>query len=354
MNSLLIPHAIFCAGNASLLWENFVNLRNRRPGFTLIELLVVIAIIAILVALLLPAVQNAREAARRTQCKNNLKQIGLAMHNYHDVYNLFPVGACARPSTTFGLDISIGAFSSILPYMEQGNLKGLYNDTIPWERQLPAVAQTVIPSYLCPSAVGPSIDTNPVLASYPIGTRIGAIHYLLSKGADKEWCFNPSSNGVGMFGINLRTNFRDLTDGTSNTLCVGEGATGGAWRVSSGNAPLTPIAPPAGRVQQGWIAPQPNPLGIQSLSGFTTAGNWGTTVVKLNQNPVVETVYDDTGLGTCAAGTRDYTSNFRSQHVGGAQFTLGDGSVRFISENIDAGIYNALGGRQDGVVVGDF
>ena len=96
-------------------------LRNR--AFTLIELLVVIAIIAILIALLLPAVQQAREAARRTQCKNNLKQFGLAMHNYHDVFNMFPLGACAKPSASFGIDISIGAFASILPYMEQGNLR---------------------------------------------------------------------------------------------------------------------------------------------------------------------------------------------------------------------------------------
>src|SRR5210317_2130034 len=106
-------------------------MRNRR-GFTLIELLVVIAIIAILIALLLPAVQQAREAARRTQCKNNLKQLGLAMHNYHDIYNMFPVGACAKANTPgptgFGVDISIGAFASILPMLEESNLKDLYVD----------------------------------------------------------------------------------------------------------------------------------------------------------------------------------------------------------------------------------
>ncbi len=327
---------------------------SRRRGFTLIELLVVIAIIAILIALLLPAVQQAREAARRTQCKNNLKQMGLAMHNYHDVYNMFPVGALARPSGTFGIDISIGAFASILPYLEQANLKSLYNDLKTWEQQSPVIATTIVPAYLCPSNTGPQVDANPVLAGYPIGANIAATHYLLSKGADKEWCFAPNNIGTGMFGINLKTNFSNLTDGSSNTLCVGEGATGGAWRVASAAAPNTPIAPPNGRVQQGWIAPQPNPKAIQGLSGYTTGGNWGATVYKLNKNPIIETLYDDTGLASCATNANDQTSNFRSFHTGGAQFLLGDGSGRFISENIDATLYNNLGGRADGQVIGDY
>jgi prepilin-type N-terminal cleavage/methylation domain-containing protein len=331
---------------------------NRSRGFTLIELLVVIAIIAILIALLLPAVQQAREAARRTQCKNNLKQIGLAMHNYADTYNMFPPGACAKPNSPgppgFGLDISIGAFASILPYLEQANLQNLYVDTIPWEAQQPQVAAAVVPSYLCPSNVGPTIDTNPALASYPIGTEIAATHYLLSKGATQGWCLSPAEDlNVGMFAINLRTKFRDITDGSSNTLCAGEGATGGRWKVASGANPNVAIPPPAGRVQQGWIAPQPNPLGIQSLSGFTTGGNFGTTVWVINKNPVVETVYDDSDLGNCNSAS-DYTSNFRSQHVGGSQFLLGDGSTRFVSENIDQGTYNALGTRGNGEVIGEY
>lgn len=326
----------------------------RARGFTLIELLVVIAIIAILIALLLPAVQQAREAARRTECKNNLKQIGLAMHNYHDVYLMFPLGGCAKPSGTFGMDISIGAFAAILPYMEQSNLKNLYVDEITWEGQSPQVARSIVKPYLCPSNTGEAVETNPVLASYPIGQEIGAVHYLLSKGAAQGWCFNPSSDqNIGMFGINLRTRFRDITDGTTNTLCVGEGATGQPWQVSAGPAPNVPIPAPNGRVQQGWIAPQPNPLTIQGLSGYTTGGNYGTTVWKLNKNPVVETLYDDGDLGNCNSAN-DYTSNFRSPHEGGGQFLLGDGSGRFISENIDQGVYNALGTRGGGEVVGEF
>ncbi len=335
-----------------------VNRYSKKRGFTLIELLVVIAIIAVLVSLLLPAVQQAREAARRTQCKNNLKQIGLGMHNYHDVYNLFPVGACAKVNTPgppgFGIDISIGAFASILPYLEQQNLKNLYDDSKTWENQTPTVAKAIIATYLCPSASGPSVDTNPVLASYPIGTTIGVTQYLLCKGADKEWCFSPSAPTTGMFGINLKCSFRDMTDGSSNTLCAGEGATGNPWTVAAGAAPNTAIPAPAGRVQQGWIAPQANPLGIQALSGYTTGGNFGTTFYKLNRNPIIETVYDDSALATCTTSTTDFTSNFRAQHPGGGQFVLGDGSVRFVSENIDATTYNNLAGKGEGNVVGEF
>ena len=331
-----------------------------RRGFTLIELLVVIAIIAVLIALLLPAVQQAREAARRSQCKNNLKQMGLAMHNYHDVYNMFPMGACARPNGTggppgFGIDISIGAFASILPYLDQANLKNLYNDSIAWEGQTHAVGTAIVPVFLCPSSTGPSIDSNPVLAGYTVGAPDGTVattNYLLCKGATKEWCFAPSGAQVGMFGINLKSGFQDMSDGSSNTLCIGEGATGGKWKVATGAAPDT-IVTTGGRVQAAWVAPQPIPAGLGGLGGVSTSF-WGTTIYRINRNPVIETLYDDTDLASCVANASDQTSNFRSDHVGGAQFLLGDGSVRMISENIDGNTFNYLGGKADGQIVGEF
>ncbi|MCA9083747.1 MAG: DUF1559 domain-containing protein [Planctomycetaceae bacterium] len=332
----------------------------RNRGFTLIELLVVIAIIAILIALLLPAVQQAREAARRTQCKNNLKQIGLAMHNYHDVYNMFPVGTIARPTggnTATGsgaMDAYSGAFTAILPFIDQGNLKGLYVDTVPWFQQTSQVARTIIPGYLCPSATGPQVETNPALTSIPnstLGTEMGALHYLLSKGADKEWCFNPRLSTTGMFGINLRTSFRDLTDGSSNVLCVGEGALGNLWTVADGSTPTTPST--TGKPQQGWIMPQPNPSDYKAGGIVTTGGNYGTTVVRMNQNPIVETVYNTLG-DNCNVEATEFASNFRSQHEGGVQFLLGDGSGRFISENIDQTLYNWLASKADGNPVGEF
>jgi len=335
------------------------SIQKRQRGFTLIELLVVIAIIAILVALLLPAVQQAREAARRTQCKNNLKQLALAMHNYHDVYNMFPVGACAHPEPigpAFGIKISIGAFASTLPYIENAGLSNLYVDETAWESQTPFVASTIIPALMCPSATGPAVETHAFLGAYPIGPNVATSQYLLSKGAMDGWCFNPSSNqNVGMFGINLRTSFRDITDGSSNTLCIGEGATGNPWtEVSTKAAPLTPSTTYPNQVGQGWVVAQPLPLNAQGTAMVhTTAGNFGTTIWPLNANPVIETVYDDADLASCTSAN-DSTSNFRSQHVGGGQFALGDGSTRFVSENIDSGVYNSVGTRGGGEVVGEW
>lgn len=349
-------------------------LKNKK-GFTLIELLVVIAIIAILIALLLPAVQQAREAARRTQCKNNLKQIGLAMHNYHDVYNMFPVGACARPEAggapTFGMNVSIGAFASILPYLDNANLLNLYNDKIAWEAQSPVVAKTIVKAYLCPSNTGPEVITVPGLAglynAFSDNGDAAATQYLLSKGSDKNWCMTPPETNarVGMFGINVRTRFRDMTDGSSNTLCVGEGATGGAWRLAAASAPNTPL-PLGSSAMQGlpaaaWIMGQPTPAGALALGlPNNSAGNYATTFYDLNKNPIVETAYDSNDLASCADNATDSTSNFRSSHEGGGQFLLGDGSTRFISENIDSspigtfGVYQHLSTRAGGEVIGEF
>lgn len=340
--------------------------QKRQRGFTLIELLVVIAIIAILIALLLPAVQQAREAARRTQCKNNLKQIGLATHNYHDVYNMFPPGACARPDASFAMSASTGAFASILPYLDGGNLADLINPLEEWHDQTNAVGRTVIQAYLCPSNVGPEVITiPPLIPAYqvfaPDGT-VGACDYLLSKGADKNWCVFPPETGnqVGLFGINVRTRFRDMTDGSSNCLAVGEGATGGAWRVSLAASPFTalPAGTGAGQgyVGGGWLMPQPTPSEAIPAIGApnNTAGNFGSTFYKLNQNPIPETKFLAGDAASCVDNADDSTSNFRSSHQGGAQFTLGDGSSRFISENIDQGVYNALATRAGGEVVGEY
>lgn len=333
-------------------------------GFTLIELLVVIAIIAILIALLLPAVQQAREAARRTECKNNLKQIGLAMHNYHDVYNMFPVGACARLDANAPGEVraSIGAFASILPFIDGANLKGQYTDTLTWNTQTAATARTIVKFYLCPSATGSEVVTGifPTMGT-PAGnfTDGASIQYLLSKGNTDAWCMNPASdNQVGLFGINLRTRFRDMTDGSSNTFCVGEGATGNPFTTLV-DQNLTTIA--TGVPAQAWIAPLPLPIGDGAVQ--SSMGNFGTTLHKLNlsnanQQLVVESTFavGSTGMSNCASGTGndDSTTNFRSPHEGGGQFLLGDGSTRFVSENVDGTTYSRVGARADGNVIGEY
>jgi prepilin-type N-terminal cleavage/methylation domain-containing protein len=170
--------------------------KRRARGFTLIELLVVIAIIAILISLLLPAVQQAREAARRTQCRNNLKQCGLAMHNYHDVFGMFPIGGI---STDYSGDVFGSGITSMLPYFDQANLENLYDYSLQWTDQAAGVQQTVLTMLVCPSVAGENPVVDPVLEVALPGLGTGAVtHYVMSKGLNDATCFEGGFNtGAG-------------------------------------------------------------------------------------------------------------------------------------------------------------
>jgi len=316
--------------------------RRGLTGFTLIELLVVIAIIAILIALLLPAVQQAREAARRTQCKNNLKQHGLALHNYHDVHRVFPASFIRREYTfsTFA-GPGWGWGTMLLPFMDQAPLFSQLNVNLldAADATLIPLSQTVLNTFRCPSAPGGNLNeklNNPPTAEpHALSTYkavFGEMNTQFNYAGDNCSLFQGScinlSNGV--FSANSRISFRDITDGTSNTVAIGEVPYGVNGQTSSTGI----LIDYRGSVWLGVTAEgaRSNVATHQTLRGIPASGTPSTAYV-IN-------------------GTNAFS--FGSHHVGGAQFLLGDGSVRLISENVDGLILNHLADRSDGQVIGEY
>jgi len=300
----------------------------KRKAFTLVELLVVIAIIGILIALLLPAVQAAREAARRSSCTNNMKQIGLGLHMYHDTFAMLPAGwRGVHPSTgqPFWFGSTGWAWSAcILPYMEQ---TAVYRDLIHFDRPVwdpvnDQVRVFPIATYRCPSDIGdktfdlaggaPSVAT----VNFPIRIATGNYIGVFGTLEFRSVC-NPNSpeynrcEGNGSFILNRQFRFADFTDGLSNTLMVGE---------------------------------RNSKLASSTWVGVVTGGQHGIARV--------------TGVAIYPPNSTDtpahYFHNFSSFHPSGTNFLSADGSVRMISQTIEEQTYRALSTRAGGEIVGPY
>lgn len=338
-------------------------MRRDRRGFTLIELLVVIAVIAILIALLMPSVQQAREAARRTQCRNRLKQLGIALHNYHDAHRSLPSGyvSFARigdlsaddyDSVTWDAPPGWAWSTMLLPYLDQAPLYDQLDVNRPlWDPVHAASIAVKLPSFLCPSVAGPS---DPFFAADASGqtlqksgraVRLGRTHYVASHGQEECWaeCSGPSGGFLGQvsqiadgpFFRNSRVRFRDVIDGLSTTVLLGEHTSSLSDKAWAGVVPGAVVHPKTNTPENG----AESAATLIMVHSGPAAGE-----VDALGNPIIH----PPNFPTLHVG------QMQSDHPGGAHVLLGDGSVRFVAETIHLQTFAHLTSIAEGEIVGEF
>lgn len=329
-----------------------------RPAFTLIELLVVIAIIAILVALLLPAVQQAREAARRSSCQNNLKQMGLALHNYHDIHNTFPVGSMFgnRGNWRYAIlpNLEQGALFDALVNTHAGMTSGCNESSTYGQNVLNVnviLSNLKVNVYECPSS---ALESNPQSTAMCNWDQIQLHDYVGISGATPDplglaradQCSEGLSygitckNGTLLVGRNVR--MRDMTDGTTNTIVVAE-QSGGV-----GTA-LTDLRANYHGGWRGYTHASGDPLRLGPSNTAHAAGV--TTVAFRNSSRSGTSGGNTTPRSSSPFG---YNTLLNSFHTGGLFVLLGDGAVRFTSDSVNFTLFQQLCVRDDGIVVGEW
>lgn len=322
--------------------------RSGRPAFTLIELLVVIAIIAVLISLLLPAVQSAREAARRAQCVNNLKQIGLALHNYESTNNVYPM-ACALKIGM--LDETYSAHARVLPFLEQGNAFNWINFEIGWSIQ-PTVAETKISGFICPSEPKSGQSLIGTIKHYP--TSYGAIG-----GSWLMWDPTVNKVGDGMFLVNKCVGPGGITDGLANTVGFAEVKTQSPVLRDGGNPSAADVPPPSSPDQIAAFGGNFDPTfgfsqwvnGLYIHTGISTLFP-PNTVVGYRLNGVTYDIgFTSSRLGVTTSGRTYVSFTSRSHHPGGVNAMMMDGSVRFMKSTVARDVWRALGTRAGGEVI---
>ena len=352
-------------------------MKRRKLGFTLIELLVVISIIGILMALLLPAVQQAREAARRTQCKNNLKQLGLALHNYHDVHRAFPAGYFSYGTTngsapanammdpvTWDAAPGWGWTYSLLPYFDQENLYQQTDPTQPiWNPAYAQLLRTTIPGLSCPSSSGPEgpfavqDESGAPLTINGQTIELGRSHYVANHGQESCWgeCGSAATGVVftdiytaattivdiqgqaghvadGPFFRNSGTRIADVIDGTSQTIFLGEHSSALSDKTWVGVVPGAFTHPR-------FSSPENGPDAAATLTLVHGGPSGGE--LDITGAPIIHPVNFPTF----------HVGQMYSEHPGGGHVCMGDGSVRFFSEEIDLFLWAELSSMAEREVI---
>jgi prepilin-type N-terminal cleavage/methylation domain-containing protein/prepilin-type processing-associated H-X9-DG protein len=323
-------------------------LRVHPRAFTLIELLVVIAIIGVLVSLLLPAVQSAREAARRAQCLNNLKQIGLGLHNYESAVGIYPMACALKPGI---ISETYSTHARILPYLEQGNLFNQINYNLGWSLQT-TVAETYVSSFVCPSEAQADRNASGSIRHFPTNYGVNGGTWLM-------WDPNINKVGDGMFLVNKCIRPSEIRDGLGNTVAFSEIKMYQPVLRDGGNpsdANILPPSTPAEVVAYGgnfdptfgnsqWVN------GLYIHTGFSTIFTPNTVVSYVSGGTPYDVGFTSSRLGLTTSGRTYVAFTSRSYHTGGVNALLMDGSVRFVKGSLSQPIWRALGTRAGGEVV---